>query len=829
MNPQPIPSSSEDLERRRLESTLEADLHSLSLSSLLTTTSANSPSSSQTIIHHNNNGGDGSDQISLSSISSIEHPRAFGEGLTGRSDFELDRLHNLHQQHYFGPSGTPRAAGRTERNVGRGTERISSSGAGRGTERIVSGTGRGTERIVSGVQSEKSVAQSPVSTAGHHVSQMTLGVGVFERDGGKDANGDLDDDDDWDPERSLGRLVGELGRVMGDKISQRPTSPFSPSRSPRSPSPLSSVLVNQPNLSLTLNRNDPLLSPPISGASDDTTRKPSSGFTSMAQRLGDDLRASKPQARRALSDTTAHNIAKTPGPKRASQKDKLKNLQGGERRTNSAPAGRPSVQADVTGMTNLLETPAKGMEHGVLGKNTDVGGKSGSNIPQTLATLHARLRALETENSLSRRRVRELEGEVERARKEVEDARNHGNSQLREVIEEKTALEDLVASLRVNLARITSELEHSKALVAELRAAQSHPSPPNSPPPPSRIVTSELQELRKQVERLGNEVQRLGGIVEEGLETRRRARGERTIRLEAEEAAQFSREIASDEDLDRVRRDVQRRSERQVSPQPAPSRLRQGLHAAAAEIPVVVPPTEQPNRVATRQNLTPPASDNGSSSPTPISRSSSSRQQTKTKTTRRVSYRAEGPASPFPSIRAEDEESFFSVTGADQTRREAESDSRAKKMASVPVNQRSTPLADGAQEDLPPQTVLARVIGELEADFAHYKSIYSELADQYKVLDAASNVGKRRVLADHLREVIDTLEQKADQIASLYDLLHFKDRPLTSFELERQTGKVETRKSVHDVLRMVRETLGDEGMRRLERDGGRLWRQQTTV
>lgn len=38
--------------------------------------------------------------------------------------------------------------------------------------------------------------------------------------------------------------------------------------------------------------------------------------------------------------------------------------------------------------------------------------------------------------------------------------------------------------------------------------------------------------------------------------------------------------------------------------------------------------------------------------------------------------------------------------------------------------------------------------------------IYVELADQYKVIDAASNVAKRNVLAEHLREVIDTLEQK---------------------------------------------------------------------
>jgi len=79
---------------------------------------------------------------------------------------------------------------------------------------------------------------------------------------------------------------------------------------------------------------------------------------------------------------------------------------------------------------------------------------------------------------------------------------------------------------------------------------------------------------------------------------------------------------------------------------------------------------------------------------------------------------------------------------------------------------------------LPPQTVLVRVLRELEDDFTHYKGIYTELADQYKIMDAASNVVKRNVLAQHLREVIDVLEQRGDQIASLYDLLTFEDKPV---------------------------------------------------
>ncbi|THH14555.1 hypothetical protein EW146_g5788 [Bondarzewia mesenterica] len=84
---------------------------------------------------------------------------------------------------------------------------------------------------------------------------------------------------------------------------------------------------------------------------------------------------------------------------------------------------------------------------------------------------------------------------------------------------------------------------------------------------------------------------------------------------------------------------------------------------------------------------------------------------------------------------------------------------------------------DAAEGRLPPQTVLMRVLRELEDDFTHYKGIYTELADQYKLMDPASNVVKRNVLAEHLREVIDILEQKGDQIASLYDLLTFEDKP----------------------------------------------------
>ncbi|KAG7442993.1 uncharacterized protein BT62DRAFT_904157 [Guyanagaster necrorhizus] len=97
----------------------------------------------------------------------------------------------------------------------------------------------------------------------------------------------------------------------------------------------------------------------------------------------------------------------------------------------------------------------------------------------------------------------------------------------------------------------------------------------------------------------------------------------------------------------------------------------------------------------------------------------------------------------------------------------------------------SAPPRVPTTKGVPPQTVLMKVIRELQDDFTHYKSVYVELADQYKDMDAVSDVPKRNMLAQHLREVIDILEQKGDQIASLTDLLTFKDKPTTESVLNK--------------------------------------------
>jgi hypothetical protein len=60
------------------------------------------------------------------------------------------------------------------------------------------------------------VGASPTSTPGHHVSAATIGAGVFKRPGTsmRDRTGE-----EFDPDRSLGRLVGQLSKAMGEDVS----------------------------------------------------------------------------------------------------------------------------------------------------------------------------------------------------------------------------------------------------------------------------------------------------------------------------------------------------------------------------------------------------------------------------------------------------------------------------------------------------------------------------------------------------------------------------------------------------------------------------------
>lgn len=218
---------------------------------------------------------------------------------------------------------------------------------------------------------------------------------------------------------------------------------------------------------------------------------------------------------------------------------------------------------------------------------------------------------------------------------------------------------------------------------------------------------------------------------------------------------------------------------------------KQGLHEAAADRPRLVPPTPAPAGRRQHAARVESESEASFSSPSPVASRSGSFRHTRKR-----------PSSPFPSIRGEHlEQMFFNAPDHDESRcrtccqtlrkekRKSQRPSTTRRKPEdeidegyggeevVPVptaTQRADqmPRAQDTGKDLPPQTVLARVVRELEDDFIHYKayvtpllctdhhSIYCELADQYKIMDAASVIAKRNVLAEHLKEVIDTLEQK---------------------------------------------------------------------
>jgi hypothetical protein len=109
------------------------------------------------------------------------------------------------------------------------------------------------------------------------------------------------------------------------------------------------------------------------------------------------------------------------------------------------------------------------------------------------------------------------------------------------------------------------------------------------------------------------------------------------------------------------------------------------------------------------------------------------------------------------------------------------------------------------------------------ANVAHFlpRSIYTDLADQYKRMSPLSI--KRNILAEHLKEVIDTIELKvssgslsvecradpsqANQVARLTQVLQVKDKLFTAPVIKAAQAS-KARMSVPETVRAVRKDLG---------------------
>ncbi|KAK9430570.1 centrosome microtubule-binding domain of Cep57-domain-containing protein [Lipomyces doorenjongii] len=70
-----------------------------------------------------------------------------------------------------------------------------------------------------------------------------------------------------------------------------------------------------------------------------------------------------------------------------------------------------------------------------------------------------------------------------------------------------------------------------------------------------------------------------------------------------------------------------------------------------------------------------------------------------------------------------------------------------------------------------PETAVTTVLSQLEDEFRHLKLQYQSHVDKYEHLNPAVSKHKRKALVTRLKEIIEELETKADQIYALYDVL----------------------------------------------------------
>ncbi|KAG2065035.1 hypothetical protein BDR04DRAFT_1145580 [Suillus decipiens] len=540
-----------------------------------------------------------------------------------------------------------------------------------------------------------------------------------------------------------------------------------------------------------------------------------------------------------------------------------------------ASKGRVNLP-DLTGLTSAVISPAKANLERYGIKTAGSSKEVESRLIASLNALHAKLAHLETENSIARRRVRELEYELQQCKRDVarersriieQDAgasswqrskderreREDGQSKYFEVVEEKKALESLISTLRSHLTRVTTDLTAQQQLLEDLKRLREDDAKMLAD------KTDEIGALRLEVERLAGEIEVLRNVVEEGLNERRMAREQQSQLVEEEDDVpvpdqshkepepvmtradfQSTRRFVDVDELTRISEDLEeRRSERSSCGSPSLS-SRHSSRSHPGDM-TRLTDSEDSRRYATRRD---PSGDNdvapltrisedlkeqpsegsSDSSASPSLRHGSRPVDT---THARVTESEDGrrpvtgretlkddEAAPFPRIRSGRLENLFfsapkhnSGTCTRCNHRSARTGSYGHTKATRPGQGQSLPLNDqgpNAQvkndsleprvdtfepdgvdsyeaifqgDKLPPQTVLVRVLQELEEEFTHHKGIYSELADEYKGMDSMVQAARRRIVANHLRDIIDLIERKVDQIQSLYDLLKFEDKP----------------------------------------------------
>ncbi|KAH7103404.1 hypothetical protein BKA62DRAFT_696830 [Auriculariales sp. MPI-PUGE-AT-0066] len=534
---------------------------------------------------------------------------------------------------------------------------------------------------------------------------------------------------------------------------------------------------------------------------------------------------------------------------------------------------------DVTGISMAVASPMRGgqayydadTEESGLDDNDRV--RNGQAVQDAIEELASRLANLEGENGVARRRVRELEMELDtcradvarertrvldaeaRERKEREKGKARASSndksaiwhaRYNEVLTEKKNLETLVTRLRTELATMTRQLENHQAIVRELRVLRERDAAD------MRAKLAEIQDLRNEVDRLGGQAEHLRAVIEDHLRERderhqssaESSSGNETASVPAsprpglsdvvEERTNELRAEVSDEERRRRSRErrrpmsrhereqAQSRSMRDISPDNEWFHRTDGA-IAGSERPTRFINPEEVSRI--EEDLTERRVERSTQSNSrfrdrlspPLSRSPSPQQQPlKSKPVAapaRESRRAAQPRQvevPLPaaadvSLHGERLQRMFNhapehnaqtCTVCHKRRRgDNTTSSRPAGHSAPPELTRhglATPvlnadeiatetvaaMAKGRRSKLPPQAVLSQVLNELEGDFTHYKGLYIELADQYKLMNPTSDAIKRNLIADQLVEVVELLRNKGNRIAAMYDALQMREQPI---------------------------------------------------
>lgn len=299
------------------------------------------------------------------------------------------------------------------------------------------------------------------------------------------------------------------------------------------------------------------------------------------------------------------------------------------------------------------------------------------------------------------------------------------------------ALEALITTLRSHLTRVTSDLSSQQQLLEELRRLR------ESDALSLTEKAQEINQLRTEVERLAGEIEVLRGVVEEGLHERRQGRDaapseqndhpHHTLSPVAELPEPSARRFIDDDEIDRISVDLdERRSERASNSsvlssyegneeEDASPRLRRRVQDPIVKL------------------------DGGAESSPPFPKISSERMERlffsmprhNTTSCRMCKghhhshhndARRDNPETPDDDSHEDKDEGFDDGseprTRPDHPRVPGRGMGRTCTIEEIleRMDRNGGRLRPG---DVPPQTVLARVIGELEDEFAHFREYAS--------------------------------------------------------------------------------------------------------